>query len=521
MIISVIAGIASSLVPLTISNASEELIEGTVPFNYLPYFLAALMLLIISKWIALKKIVELVERSLEKYRNKIGNQLRQSELMYIEGLDKGEIYTKITIDTKKISRASQSGIKVTQSLVTIICVLGYILWVSTFAGFLFIVLAFFGFLNYRFRRDLLHETMSEAANKETELFDDFGHVLDGFKELKINHEKNQDLFHNYLKPLLNKAKELRTRVGEQYIKVSAFSFLINFYLSLGCVTFILPSDMAVSLRFKILAMSTFLWAPVNLMSVLTPELLQAHVSAERLYQMEKQLESTSVSEEYIPSRVQNKFHDFNEMQLKDICFDYTDKDGKQTFSMGPADLTLKVGEILFFVGGNGSGKSTLMKIITGLYPPLSGTFLIDGQEIRMTDHRYLFSVVYTDCHLFDGLYGIETIDDEKVDELLETMGLVHKVRWHERHFSHSGLSTGQTKRLAMIIALLEDKPIYVFDEWAAEQDPVFRKSFYEELLPELKLRGKTIIAATHDDRYFHVADQIIKMEYGQIVPKSI
>ncbi|MCP4107324.1 MAG: ATP-binding cassette domain-containing protein [Desulfobacteraceae bacterium] len=514
-IISVVSGIAKSLIPLIISKAAEELInKGDVPFKYLPYFLAALGILIISKWVALRKTIEIVERSLEKYRNKIGNQLRQSELILIENLDKGEIYTKITIDTRKVSRVSQSGILVIQSLVTVICILGYIFQVSAIAGFFYIILAFLGFLNYKFHQRPLCKTILKAAQKETEVFDDFGHVLDGFKELKITREKNSDLFHNCLKPLLHEAKELRSMVGEQYIKISIFSFTLLFYASVAMVTFLLPSDMAVSLKFEVFAMSTFLWAPISLMSVMIPELFQAGASAERLYQLERQLESIPDPDEYISRNQTGRFHDFMELQIKDICFDYTDKDGNQTFSLGPASLTLKAGEILFFVGGNGSGKSTLMKMITGLYPPLSGAFLVNGLEVRMTDHRYLFSAVYTDCRLFDGLYGTDNIDDEKVYELLRTMGLVQKVSWQDRHFHHSGLSTGQGKRLAMITALLEDKPIYVFDEWTSEQDPEFRISFYEELLPELKSKGKTIIAATHDDRYFHIADRVVEMQYG-------
>ena len=58
---------------------------------------------------------------------------------------------------------------------------------------------------------------------------------------------------------------------------------------------------------------------------------------------------------------------------------------------------------------------------------------------------------------------------------------------------------------------------YDFDEWAADQDPEFRRYFYDVLLPGLKAEGRTLIVVTHDDRYFHVADQVVFMEEGRVV----
>lgn len=173
------------------------------------------------------------------------------------------------------------------------------------------------------------------------------------------------------------------------------------------------------------------------------------------------------------------------------------------------------------MGGNGSGKSTLLKLLTGLYRPASGELRVNGQSLLPVQyHRYRnqFSIVFTDFHLFDRLYGLTRVNDESLAELLHDMELDLKTHYEEGRFSTLNLSTGQRKRLALIVALLDDKAILVFDEWAADQDPVFRKRFYEEILPDLKRRGKTVIAATHDDRYFSVADRVLKMECGRFVP---
>ena len=207
---------------------------------------------------------------------------------------------------------------------------------------------------------------------------------------------------------------------------------------------------------------------------------------------------------------------FSNIEYNRLMFDYTNKNGTSGFSIGPIDLTVKKGEILFITGGNGSGKSTLLKLMTGLYFPLSGSIEINGKEARIEELRSLFSPIFTDPYLFDKFYGLDNIDSEKVNTLLSEMELNEKTQFNEDRFTELDLSTGQRKRLAMVIALMEDKPIYIFDEWAAEQDPHFRKYFYEILLPSLKAENKTIIAVTHDDHYFHAADRIVKLDYGQI-----
>ena len=113
---------------------------------------------------------------------------------------------------------------------------------------------------------------------------------------------------------------------------------------------------------------------------------------------------------------------------------------------------------------------------------------------------------------------MDSVDlDKRAGEYLHQLELDHVVTVKDGVFSTVKLSRGQRKRLALLTAYLEDRPIYVFDEWAADQDPVFRRIFYLRLLPELKARGKTVVAITHDDRYFGDADRIVKLEEGKVV----
>ena len=210
-----------------------------------------------------------------------------------------------------------------------------------------------------------------------------------------------------------------------------------------------------------------------------------------------------------------------EIRLHEVAFRYASEDGSEFFSVGPLTLTLPPGRIVFIVGGNGSGKSTFAKILTGLYPPSSGTISVGDrivQDSDRDDYRQRFAAVFADFHLFETLLGIEDTNvDSAAAELLERLQLSHKVSVTGGAFSTLDLSTGQRKRLALLTAYLEDRPFYLFDEWAADQDPTFKHIFYFNILLDLRSRGKTVFVITHDDRYFHVADRIIKLDFGNVV----
>jgi putative ATP-binding cassette transporter len=190
------------------------------------------------------------------------------------------------------------------------------------------------------------------------------------------------------------------------------------------------------------------------------------------------------------------------------------------FVLGPVNLKFAPGEVVFVVGGNGSGKTTLAKLITGLYAPEKGGIIIDGEpitDVNRESYRQLFSVVFSDFYLFESLLGFQSPEgDERAREYLGRLNLDHKVKVTNGKLSTIDLSQGQRKRLALLTAYLEDRPIYLFDEWAADQDPSFKELFYLHLLPELRDKGKTVFVISHDDKYYHVGDRTIKLEYGKV-----
>jgi putative ATP-binding cassette transporter len=210
---------------------------------------------------------------------------------------------------------------------------------------------------------------------------------------------------------------------------------------------------------------------------------------------------------------------FERIELREATFHYVDQ-GRPAFTIGPIDLSLGRGEVVFITGSNGSGKTTLMKLLTGLYPSASGEIWLDGRPLtpRLTDrYRTLFTSVFMDHHLFGPAYGIDVSDPERVAALLRRFNLEGIVRFEDGRFAPLDLSTGQRKRLAMVIAILEDRPIYVLDEWAAHQDPYLRRYFYETLVPEMRAAGKTVIAISHDARFFHLADRRLHLVDGRLI----
>jgi putative ATP-binding cassette transporter len=209
------------------------------------------------------------------------------------------------------------------------------------------------------------------------------------------------------------------------------------------------------------------------------------------------------------------------LEMQQIIHTYRGEKAEVNFTLGPINLSLYPEEIVFLIGGNGSGKSTIAKLMTSLYIPDSGNITFANQVVNESNHewyRQQFSVIFSDFYLFDQLIDLDSGElDNKAQEYLIKLQLDHKVTVKNGKLSTTALSQGQRKRLALLNAYLEDRQVYIFDEWASDQDPLFKNLFYNQFLPELKSRGKTVVVISHDDQYFHVADRTIKLDYGQIV----
>jgi len=208
------------------------------------------------------------------------------------------------------------------------------------------------------------------------------------------------------------------------------------------------------------------------------------------------------------------------LELRNVQYSFPAVPGSDPFTLGPVNLSIAPGEILFIVGENGCGKTTLIKLLLGLYTPHQGQVLVNGKAVNaqgLDDYRQHFTTIFADYFLFEDLMKDGRTLPADAGQYLERLEIAHKVSVRDGAFTTTDLSTGQRKRLALVSAWLDERPVLVFDEWAADQDPAFRRVFYTELLPDLKRLGKTIIVISHDDRYFDIADHLVRMQAGKVV----
>ncbi len=275
------------------------------------------------------------------------------------------------------------------------------------------------------------------------------------------------------------------------------------------------SDSYTSQIVKITTAVLFLIGPITALMSSAQNLAAADAAVENIAAIEAALDRS------IGSGVEHAepIRGFEQIAFDDVVYHYGDEDGS-SFTVGPIDLTIQSGEIVFIIGGNGSGKSTFLKLLTALYFPSKGTIRLDGVPLapeNYDSYRSLFATVFYDSHLFPRLYGLEDVPQERIESELRFIELEEKTGVVDSTFETLDLSGGQRKRLSLMVSLLEDRPICVFDEVAADQDPTFRRKFYKEILPRLKKEGKTVVAVTHDDKYFEDADRLLKMDEGSLV----
>jgi putative ATP-binding cassette transporter len=288
------------------------------------------------------------------------------------------------------------------------------------------------------------------------------------------------------------------------------------------LVFVAPriSESAIAGLAGYIVMSVYLYRPMGTLMAVVPELGNALVALQKIEDIGLAPESRVA-----PMGDPTGPLEWETLEMVDAKFSFTRGEDGREFTVGPINLTFHPGEILFVIGGNGSGKTTLAKVLTSLYPLEEGELRLDGKLIdegNKEHYRELFSVVFFDFYLFKDLKADGGADlDEQAGVYLKQLRLAHKVDVEAGRLSTLKLSQGQRRRLALLGAYLEDRPFYVFDEWAADQDPEFREVFYTPILPDLKERGKTVFVITHDDRYLRFADRCLKMHDGQISHERI
>lgn len=523
LVLATISGAANAFMLAMINMGADAASDPAkqLQSHYFVMFLVLFGLFYVGKKRLLVISNDLVENMLHHIRDRITQKIRRTNLTNIERLEHTEIHTRLTQETATLSQAGTVMVFSAQAVVMIFFTSLYIAYISLSAFFLIMVTISIGIAINYYKESATKAEVKKANDLLDRFFTLFQGALHGFKELKVNKKKSDAVFRE-LHDVSIQATERKIVAGNLFNENIMFA-QVFWYALIMVIVFIMPqfTDAYANTIIKLTTAILFMYGPLEMVVNTMPLFAKANIAADYLYQLEEKLDQSHDIESRTTSL--EKSLDFKHISLQNLHFSYRDTVGNAQFSVGPIDNSIQKGDIVFLIGGNGSGKSTFIRLLLGLYLPDQGKIELDGKIVEnesVLDYRQLFSIVLSDFHLFHKLYGHDQVDEEKIHTLIEQMELSHKVQYIDGMFSDLNLSTGQKKRLALAIMLLENKPIVVLDEWAADQDPEFKKHFYEDIIQDFRAAGTTVIAVTHDDHYFHVADRIWKMEYGTLLDVS-
>lgn len=535
IVLSIASGFGNSLMVFIINEAlnrtlNDESRRAGIESGLYLYFILGFMLFSFCAVVVRKKLIILTNKMIYEKRIDIINYILKAPYYKFERLKDGKTHAALNNDAENVSGFVSIFVSIlTGSISMIVCFvyLGTLNLLGSMLSILIVVAASAFFIMASQSAAKLFEKNRDIQNV---FFSNINDLINGFKELYINKNKREE-FKTDIKKNCELYKDTRVEGDFQFVGVTIMGeFLYMFVIAVVVFTFplIFRNIQSNTLRSFVLVY-LYMGGIVTMLTSLIPELVRMVVNWKRIINFIGEISSTEDENKEIDEvsnegmEKQERYESINqgmeklELELRDVKFQYKNKEGEK-FSVGPLSYKFKSGEIVFISGGNGSGKSTLAKLITGLYTPDEGSITVNGTEVRNENLGNYFSTVYSDFYLFSKLYGINCEDKKDyMENYLDILKLKDKVQVKKGNFSTTKLSTGQRKRLALFISYLEDRPGYFFDEWAADQDPEFRKLFYTVLLPELKARGKMVIAITHDDSYFDWADRLIKMETGRIV----
>ncbi len=466
-------------------------------------------------------VLDLAFKAVVDLRMELSGRVLATPLRRIEELGAPKLYTTLIEDVNTLARVLPAIPRVVIDVTTLVAGVLYMAWLSMKAFFIVLLFAALGTLIHKVILSRALGKMRAGRDALDRVFASFRALHDGLKQLKLNHERRANFMGVELKGGLEQLRKAAL-AGRKLLIGAESSTRLVFFVVLGALIFVVPnvSNTAVAGLTGYIVMSIYLYRPMGTLMAVVPELGNAMVALQKIEDIGLAEQGRSVKSTAPPS-----LPEWKTLELVEGKFSFTRGDDDRVFTVGPVNLTFQPGEILFVIGGNGSGKTTLAKVLTSLYPLESGELRLDGKPITETDKdafRELFSVVFFDFHLFPDLLGVGDEGlDAKAAVYLEELQLSEKVQVTDGRLSTLNLSQGQRRRLALLSAYLEDRPFYVFDEWAADQDPVFRNVFYTQVLPDLKARGKTIFVITHDDRYLQYCDRCLTLNDGKVTQITV
>ncbi|WP_144635228.1 cyclic peptide export ABC transporter [Bordetella genomosp. 13] len=461
------------------------------------------------------------QRLVAQVRKMLARQILSAPIDALERYRTHRLMPVLTQDVDMISDVAFTLSSTVIALATALGCLVYLAWLSpAMFGVLLVMLLLGTACQLRYQARGM-AGFWQARDMEETLHKAYRGISEGAKELRMNRERRHRVYRDGVAHSVDRIRDINWKAINTYVTARAFGsalFFLLIALILGWAT-LRGSEPGVLSGFVLVLL--FLKGPMDQIINTLPSLGRARVALKRVADLAARFatpEAALADASGLDTDRRPAMERGIELRGASYTFD-APAAGQPGFVLGPIDLTVRRGELLFVVGDNGSGKTTLIKLLLGLYMPSDGAVLLDGKPVghaERDDYRQLFGTVLSDFFLFEDLPGGQQSLPETAQPYLQRLELAHKVSVQEGAFSTVDLSTGQRKRLALVHAYLEGRPVLVFDEWAADQDPAFRHLFYTELLPELRAQGRSIVVISHDDRYFHVADRIVHMRAGRV-----
>ena len=513
-------GIAAGLISGFANSALVALATALVARRQVPagrtlWLLAGLSVLApCAYFVSQVLIVHITQKVTGGMLLKLSHRILAAPLLELEAIGRDRIIAVIAEDVYAIARGVFAAPDIFLHAAILIGCFAYLAWMSPVAFLwvlMFLVVVVFVYAKAHAKA---MDFMGLAMQQRDILRRHIGALTAGTKELKLNYGRRREFLDVHFYSAVQRYFKHNLSAIATYTAVSS-GYEFMFWIAVGLIVFVLfpwmklPQATAVSFALVLI----YMLREAAMLAHTVPALAQVHVRIESVERLGLKLGEHSHADDVI-----SPISSWKRIELRDVVLSYGSQGEGSSFRLGPINVSLYPGEIVFVVGGNGSGKTTLAKVVSGLYVPAEGEIFLDGTKIddsNRSSYSELFSAIFADFYLFDSLLGFNGPNrDIDAERYLAKLRLESKVKFQGGRFSTLDLSQGQRKRLALLVTYLENRPICILDEWAADQDSAFREHFYRELLPGMKQAGKCVIVISHDDRYYNLADRIVSLEYG-------
>ena len=519
MFLAFLAGMSRDWVMVVVNRAAAAPVEKTISY-WLPLFVLTFVTVIVSTFLYQVLVTVVTTQVVNSVRLKLIGGLLKAQPSFVDRREHGALYHILTTDVSSVAGFTSTFLNLMPSVIFLCIAIPQVFYYSAIAGFFAILVMLGGSLSYHLQQKTMAKLNDDARALEVAYFERVSEMLRGFRELRL-HQGRRKSFRGDLGNVLERLRRLQIKVNQIYESGESAVHGLKFLLLAGIVflvPYLVKTDSVIT--FQLLTLVLFSLTPFEQLVTSYPSVIGTLVSYLRIDDLAGELADIERATDKPSSyRSVEKAPPFHRIAMRNIEARYASRE-TSSFALGPLDFELRSGEVVFLVGSNGSGKTTFMNLLCGLLEPTAGKITLDGQVLAPEDmdaYRAQFSAIFTQFHVFRQLYGLEHVTPQAADEMIEKVGLTGITQIRNDGISRLDLSAGQRRRLALAIALLEDRNVLVLDEFVADQDPEKRDYFFRTLIPWLKAEGKSVVVSTHDLAWLEFCDRVISFENGKII----